>query len=69
VRALILESDDIALANRHAVSGIIIDAIRGREDVPDMILLVEWIEGWESSCELRRTGTLFIRQQLTAQVI
>jgi hypothetical protein len=34
-----------------------------------MILLVEWIEGWESSCELRRTGTLFIRQQLTAQVI
>ena len=46
---LILESDDIALANRHVTSEAIIDALRDRTDIPDVVLLVETDRGvqWE----------------------
>jgi hypothetical protein len=42
---LTLESDDIALANRHSVNATVMEAIRSREDVPDIILLVETDRG------------------------
>ena len=42
---LILESDDIALANRHVVSQTVNASISARADVPDLILLVETDRG------------------------
>lgn len=44
---LVLESDDIALANRNEVSRTVVDAIKARDHVPDMILLVETDRGLE----------------------
>lgn len=42
---LILESDDVALANRHAVSASVIEEVERRQDEPDIILLVETDRG------------------------
>jgi hypothetical protein len=47
ISVLILESDDIALANRHTVSATVIDAIERRQDAPAIILLVETDRGLE----------------------
>lgn len=42
---LILESNDIALANRHVISATVIEAIQSRPDVPDIILHVQTDRG------------------------
>jgi hypothetical protein len=42
---LILESDDIALANRHVISEAVVAEIQQRPDTPDVILLVETDRG------------------------
>jgi hypothetical protein len=46
---LLLESDDIALANRHVVSEAVVEELEARTDQPDFVLLVETDRGlaWE----------------------
>ena len=64
---LLLESDDIALANRHVVSAAVIAELQSRTDVPDVVLLAEtdrgvswylWVikEGAEQYPDLRHPG-------------
>jgi hypothetical protein len=47
--ALLLESDDIALANRHVISEAVVEELKTRADQPDFVFLVETDRGlaWE----------------------
>jgi hypothetical protein len=42
---LLLESDDIALANRHVISEAVVGELKGRGDRPDFVFLVETDRG------------------------
>ena len=42
---LLLESDDIALANRHVISEAVVEELEVREDRPDFVFLVETDRG------------------------
>ncbi len=53
---LVLESDDVALANRHVTSHAIVEALSGRPDVPDVVLLVETDRGLEWSLWVVKDG-------------
>ena len=64
VSVLVLESDDIALANRHGISQTVVDAIQARPDVPDMILLAETDRGLRWQLWLVKDGN-HIYPQLT----
>ena len=54
---LILESDDIALANRHTVSATVIEAIRSREGCRTSFCLSKRIADSRGSCGSSRRAT------------
>jgi hypothetical protein len=46
---LVLESDDIALANRHVISEAVVEELKARTDQPGFVFLIETDRGlaWE----------------------